>query len=146
MALFGLEQAFLVQLSLAIIGICVVVIVAAIAAYVYFSRKSRTPEELTASHVLKHLETIRKGGTVPKPSKEEKPKASLEIKGDELTLKQMLTTKFKPVIERQLKSKVEIKDFNAKGNQFLALILVGGVKLLLVLDSSGKIVDYKRVK
>ena len=146
MALFGLEQAFLVQVSAIIIAACFAVIVLALAAYVYFSRKNRTPEELTASHVLRHLEAIRKGGAVQKAEKGEKPKPSLEIKGDELTLKQMLTTKFKPVIERQLKSKVEIKDFNAKGDQFLALILVGGVKLLLVLDSSGKIVDYKRVK
>lgn len=146
MALFGLTQAFLVQISLIIIALCVAVVVVAVVAYAYFSKKSRTPEELTASHVLKHLEIIRKGGAVSNPVKEEKSKITLEINSGEITLKQMLISKFKPIIERQLKSKIEIKDFNAKGDQFLALILVGGVKLLLVLDSSGKILDYKRVK
>jgi hypothetical protein len=50
------------------------------------------------------------------------------------------------MIERQLKMRVEMKDFNAKGENFLALTEISGSKFLFVLDSSGKIVDYKRVK
>jgi hypothetical protein len=39
-----------------------------------------------------------------------------------------------------------VLDFNAKDENFLALIDISGVKILLTLDSSGKIIDYKKVK
>jgi hypothetical protein len=69
-----------------------------------------------------------------------------EIKKNESTLKELLIKKFKPKIELQLSSKVVVLDFNAKENNFLALVEISGVRVLLSLDSSGKIIDYKKVK
>ncbi len=88
--------------------------------------------------VLKRLDDLRLGKGVPQQK--------LEIKKEEFSLKKLLIDKFKPVIEKQLKTKVVIKDFNAKENNFLVLVEISGKKLLLVLDSSGKIIDYKKVK
>ena len=67
------------------------------------------------------------------------------IRPDELSLKEMLVNKFKPIIEKQLQTKIEVKDFSARGDNFVSHILVQGHELELTLDSSGKIVDYKRL-
>ncbi|NMA44264.1 MAG: hypothetical protein GX950_00415 [Candidatus Diapherotrites archaeon] len=100
----------------------------------------KSSDEKKATEVVKHLDNLRENKF------EEKEVPVLEIKKDELSLKKLLIEKFKPSIEKQLKTKVEVTDFNAKGNNFLALIDVNGTKLLLVLDSSGKIIDYKKSK
>lgn len=128
--LFGfslLEASFLlIGFSLFLIFVCFVVL--------FFVSKKKAHVEL----VLKRLSDLESG------KKESQPK--LVIKKEEFSLKKLLIDKFKPVIEKQLKTKVVIKDFNAKGNNFLALIEVSNKKLLLVLDSSGNIIDYKKVK
>ncbi len=131
-ALFNMD---LVTLSLVIIFISLAIIVVCI--ILLFLKSS---EEKKAAEVLKHLENLR-GAKF-----EKKVVPILEIKKDELSLKKLLIEKFKPSIEKQLKTKIEVIDFNAKGNNFLALIDVSGTKLLLVLDSSGKIIDYKKSK
>ena len=132
---FSTEQ--MVQLSLLVIEVSFVLIVIAIIAYFLINRK--TAEERHASGILKKLELMKSGEYVPEPQK----KPSLEIKPEEFSLKQMLVKKFQPKIESQLQSKVVVKDFNAKGDNFLALVEISGVKLLLTLDSNGKIIDYK---
>ncbi|HNV01059.1 MAG TPA: hypothetical protein PKK60_01370 [archaeon] len=117
---------FIIFLSIAIIFVCLIIL---------FFKNS---EEKKAAQVIKHLSDLRVGKVV----KKEQP--ILEIKKSEISLKKMLVDKFKPIIEKQLKSKVNIVDFNGKEDSFLALVEVSGVKLLLVLDSSGKIIDYKK--
>jgi len=128
--LFGfslLEASFLlIAFSLFVIIICLIVL--------FFLSRKRAHAEM----VLKRLDDLRLGKGVPQQK--------LEIKKEEFSLKKLLIDKFKPVIEKQLKTKVVIKDFNAKENNFLVLVEISGKKLLLVLDSSGKIIDYKKVK
>ena len=147
-----LVDPFLYQLSTIVIVACIVAIVVSLVAYFKFLR---TDEEKTAQHIMNHLDLIRAGkwASTQKSvdSKTKQPvsvsaKKSFEIKGDELTLKKMLITKFKPLIEKQLNMKVEMKDFNAKGDKFFALTVISGSKFLFDLDSSGKILAYKRVK
>lgn len=118
----------IIIISIAIIIVCIIIL---------FLKSS---EEKKAREVLKHLDNLRDSKI------QKKPLPILEIKKDELSLKKLLIEKFKPSIENQLKTKVIIVDFNAKGENFLALIEVSGTKLLLVLDSSGKIIDYKKSK
>jgi len=132
MNFFGLD---VVLLSFSIIAISIIVIV--ISLVVLFILKSK--EEKKASEILLRLSALRDNKVVLS-------KPTLAIKKDELSLKKLLIDKFKPVIEKQLKTSVDILDFNAKGETFLVLIMAAGAKLLLVLDSSGKIVDYKKVK
>ncbi len=126
---------FLVNISLLVILLSLVVIIASV---VLMFRK--TKEEASAAEIMKRLADLKKGKT---PVKKEK---KLEIKPGETSLKDLLTKKFQPKIESQLKTKVNVIDFNAKDENFLALIDISGVKILLTLDSSGKIIDYKKVK
>lgn len=125
----------LVSISVIIIIISVLIIVVCLV-IIYL----KNSDEKKASQVLTHLNSLRSEKVI----KKEQP--SLEIKKGELSLKKLLINKFKPIIEKQLKTKVNIVDFNAKEENFLALVEVSGTKLLLVLDSSGKIIDYKKSK
>ncbi len=124
----------IIQLSMIVIVVSFLIII--ICLLVLFI-KSREKKQIV--EVLKKLDDLRDEKVKPQIKK-------LEIKKDEFSLKNLLIDKFKPVIEKQLKTKVEIKDFNAKGENFLALVEVSQKKLLLVLDPSGKIIDYKKVK
>lgn len=126
---------FLVNISLLVILLSFVVIIVSV---VLMFRK--TKEEASAAEIMKRLADLKKGKA---PQKKEK---KLEIKPGETSLKDLLTKKFQPKIESQLKTKVNVIDFNAKDENFLALIDISGVKILLTLDSSGKIIDYKKVK
>jgi hypothetical protein len=135
------SNAFIVQASIAIIGISVIII--AISLFLILARK-RTAEENHAKKILQTLQDIKKGKKPVASSASPAPK--LEIKKDEHSLKAMLVKKFKPKIEQQLSTKISIIDFNAKDENFLALVEISGVKILLTLDSSGKIIDYKKVK
>ncbi|MEK6958794.1 MAG: hypothetical protein AABW59_01985 [archaeon] len=153
MALFGISNDILMTLSFIMIALSMAIVL--VSSFILNSlSKKKTKEEHVAGDVMGLLEGLRQGKDIWKEIEsqgEVTPKPNLAISQHEITLKQLLIGKFKPVIEKQLKSKVEIKDFNAKGDNFLALIEVVGakkskIKLLLVLDSSGKILDFKRVK
>jgi hypothetical protein len=78
--------------------------------------------------------------------KEKADVSTLQISKGEVSLKNLLIKKFKPKIESQLGTKIEVIDFNAKGNSFLALVDISDVRVILSLDSAGKIIDYKKVK
>lgn len=67
-----------------------------------------------------------------------------EKKEPTISLKDILIKKFTPKIEAQLKTNVNILDFKSKGSDFEALIEVEGTKLTIILDNSGKIIDYKK--
>ncbi len=153
------NDSLLISVASIIILLSVVLIVIAIIILLVFGRGTR--EERAAKRILGHVKKIKSGKVKPVLQEKEEnivakqgmPKESvslpgkkekLVIKKEEFSLKQMLVKKFKPIIEKQLKTEIEIIDFNAKEDNFLALINVGGAKLLLVLDSSGKIIDYKK--
>ena len=108
----------------------------------------RSKEEKIASKLLKKVVLMRKSKIIPKKI-EKKPilekKEQIPIKKSEFTLKEMLIKKFKPLIEKQLHSKVEFVDFKANNDQFVAKINVQEHLLELILDSSGKILDYKNL-
>ncbi len=130
----------LLSFDLVLISLIIIVLSALIIVICFVILVLKNAEEKKASQVLKHIDFLREEKVV------EKPKPVLEIKKEELSLKKLLTSKFKPIIEKQLKAKINFVDFNAKGENFLALVEVSGTKLLLVLDSSGKIIDYKKSK
>jgi len=134
------------QLSVVIIIIAVIIIAISIIVNVFVTRKSR--EEAVAKSVLKNVKLIAKGKLKPETKKEEKHEEkeikTKEAKTTDISMKEHLSKKFKPKIEKQLKTKIDLIDFTGKGKEFHALVEVGGVKVLLVLDSSGKIIDYKK--
>ena len=136
------------QLSVLIIIIAVIIIALSIIVNVFVSRKSI--EEAVATKVLKNIKLIKKGKLDPKAIEEKKKEEKIVLtqkekaKTDEVSLKDHLSEKFKPKIEKQLKTKVKLLEFNGKGDQFNALVEVSGVKVLLILDASGKIIDYKK--
>ena len=147
MVLFGLENDFVVLISSVLIIFSLVVIVGG----VYFLLKRKSKEETHAQKILDSLKLLKEGksiNSVEEEPKEDKkaPAKGLEIKKEEGSLKQLLIKKFKPKAEGQLGAKIEVLDFNAKENNFLMLCVISGVKILLTLDSSGKIIDYKKVK
>lgn len=156
----GLTNAQLVSYSVLVIEGAVVVIVVCGVIILVASRKS--PEQKKAMDILSSIKKRKEGKSLPLkvPSSKAQvkkddalssrevpsPSKPLEIKKGEFSLKQLLIKKFSPKIESQLGSKVLVLDFNAQGENFLALIVVADVKLLLTLDSSGRILDYKKVK
>jgi len=145
---FGIVGLDIFQVSLILIIITVIIIVIAIIVNLIITKKSK--EEAVANVVLKNVKLIEQGKIVPK-TKVEEAKEEKVVSGEKsvaktqgVSLKEHLSQKFQPKIEKQLKTKVKLIDFDGKGNQFQALIEVGGVKVLLILDSSGKIIDYKK--
>ncbi len=152
-----LTGALLVEYSVLAIEVSVVVIILGLIVIVLARRRSL--EERHAVKVLSSVEKLRQGKFVSKSSEKASVSKSsngrahkdssdkkLVISKAETSLKDMLVKKFKPKIESQLNTKVVIIDFNAQNENFLALVEISGVKLLLTLDSSGKIIDYKKVK
>ncbi|MFA5125516.1 MAG: hypothetical protein WC462_00755 [archaeon] len=135
-----LTTGLIVQFSLTLIVISFVII--AVSLMIIFLNRKKTLEEKHAEKILHDLELLKQGMQLEKS----KPMPKLEIKKGETSLKALLVKKFKSKIEQQLNAKVNVLDFNAKEDNFLALIEISGVKLLLTLDASGKIVDYKKVK
>ncbi len=142
-SMFGLD---VFGFSILLIIIAVIIIVISIIVNVIVTRTSK--EESVALKVLKDVKKIEKGKLVPKKEKSDeknnKIEKVLESKRTDISMKEHLSKKFKPKIEKQLKTKVELLDFSGKGNEFHALIEVSGVKVMLILDSSGKIIDYKK--
>ncbi len=146
MSLFGLDNNSLVLISIILIVISLIVIIVGI--FIILKRKSA--EEKHADKVVATLKLLKEGKKVESSAevktKEKVASPSLEIKKEETSLKQLLIKKFKPKVEQQLGSKIEVLDFNAKENNFLLLAMISNVKILLTLDASGKIIDYKKVK
>jgi len=146
MGLFGLDNNSLVLISIILIVISIIVIIVGI--FIILQRKSA--EEKHADKVVATLKLLKEGkkieSTQEVKSKEKVASPALEIKKEETSLKQLLVKKFKPKVEQQLGSKIEVLDFNAKENNFLLLAMISNVKILLTLDASGKIIDYKKVK
>ncbi len=173
-ALPSLSPDYLVNLSLWVIIFCAVIVVILLVIIFFYSRKSATHKK--AKEVLASLDAIKKGKKVLTPIsqkevlsdavydrkiEEAKEKLREAVKSDgvvvkneskrmdskdETSLKSLLIKKFKPKIETQLGTKVNIIDFSVKGGEFFALTEVSGVKVMLSLDSGGKIFDYKKVK
>lgn len=137
---FVLTTELLVQISLVLISLSIIVILVSV---FLILNKKKTIEEQQAQRILDSLQALKEGKSL---TKESKPEPVLVIKKEEHSLKSMLIKKFKPKIESQLSTKVNVLDFNAKEENFLVLIEISGVRLLLTLDSSGKIIDYKKVK
>ena len=141
-----------VDLGIIILIIAGILILISIIIIVVANKRSK--EEKIASKLLKTVKKMRDGKFKPKVIKEKKvikngkqviKKEKPIIKKDELTLKQMLIKKFKPLIEKQLHSKVEFVDFKANKEKFMAKIKVQDHMLELTMDSSGKILDYKNL-
>jgi hypothetical protein len=151
----------LVTLSTQLIILAIIIVLVAVLIQLFANRKSK--EQKIAKKMLSKVDKIRSGKVEVKPTtpqkkeKETKAYESLEnsnkkevaekesvIKPDELSLKQMLINKFKPIVEKQLQTKIEIKNFKSQGANFSTDIMVQGHELSLILDSSGKIIDYKR--
>ncbi|MBT4870742.1 MAG: hypothetical protein HON47_04160 [Candidatus Diapherotrites archaeon] len=131
-------------LSILIIIVAVIIIAISIIVNIVVTRRSK--EEEVATKVLKNIKLIAKGKLNPKEEKKEE-KVIVEKekpRNGEISMKEHLSKKFKPKIEKQLKTKINLLDFNGKGSDFHALVEVGGVRVMLVLDASGKIIDYKK--
>jgi hypothetical protein len=138
---FGFSNELIVQVSFGLIILSLVIIAASL--IILFLRRRKTIEEKHADHILKTLSLLKEGKSV---STKKEVKKELAISKDETSLKQMLIKKFKPKIEHQLNTKINVLDFNAKENKFLALVEISGVRILLTLDASGQILDYKKIK
>ena len=139
---------FLVQISLSVLSFAIIVILASLA-YLFLSNK-KTLEEKKASNIFKKIEQLKKGNLVLAQTNKNDSTKSVSSKGIDFnktdsSLKSLLVKKFKPKIESQLGSKVNIVEFNSSDNKLTALIQIADVKILLSLDSSGKIIDYKKV-
>lgn len=118
--------------SFVVIFLCVLIV---------FFFKGKTDEQKKAERILSKVHFLAKNA-----SKSSSAKNDFVIEKSEVSLKNLLVKKFKPKIESQLGAKVNIIDFNAKGDSFLALVELSDVRVILSLDSSGKIVDYRKVK
>ena len=136
------------QVSVLIIVIAILIIVGSIVVNLRGTKKNR--EETIATKVLKSVKRIQQGKASPINQKEDKTlegaifEQSKKTENKDLSMKEHLSKKFKPKIEKQLKTKVNLLDLNGEGKDFEVLTEIGGVKVLLVLDSGGKIIDYKR--
>ncbi len=138
---------FLVQVSLMVIGFAMVAIIACLA-FLFFSNK-KTEEEKKASSIFNKIEQLKKSNSVFSKEKAELTKSTIkgiDFEKTDSSLKTLLVKKFKPKIESQLGSKVNILEFNSNNSKLTALIEIAQVKILLSLDSSGKIIDYKKIK
>jgi hypothetical protein len=122
-------------INFSVILIILAVIVIGVSLFIFYRK---TNEEKFASEILVRLKDMEHKGVV-------QSNVSLEIQPHETSLKDRLKKKFQPKIESQLNTKVNIIDFNAKGQDFLSLVDVSGIRILLTLDSSGKIIDYKKI-
>jgi hypothetical protein len=140
---------FLVQISIIIISFSVIVIMGVLA-FLFFSNK-KTAEEKKASSILNKIEQLKKSNGSPKDSANQikinkSDSSKIDFEKTDSSLKNLLIKKFKPKIESQLGSKVNIIEFNSADSKLTALIDIADVKIVLSLDSSGKIIDYKKMK
>ncbi|HPM85849.1 MAG: hypothetical protein PHY04_02820 [Candidatus ainarchaeum sp.] len=142
----------LVEVSLLVIYFSIGVIIIVLGYLFLFKGKSL--EEKKASSIIKKIEKLKKSNSfnennskvLSKNSLKDSSSKKIDFDKTESSLKNLLIKKFKPKIESQLGSKVNILEFNLVGDKFTALILITDIKILLSIDSSGKIIDYKKVK
>jgi hypothetical protein len=134
----NISRELLIDFSIVIIIIAITIFLISIILLLIFSRKSS--EEKVALQIISNMKNLKDGKKQFETTK--KPNV---IKETEVNLKQLLIKKFKPIIEKQLKSNIIINDFKASDEKFFVKITVQGNNLELVLDSSGKIIDYKRI-
>jgi preprotein translocase subunit SecG len=139
---FGLEltNEQLFQVLTLVLGVVVLVAIIVLS-IVFFKKHKKTPEQKHAQEIAKKVLLLHEGKIQPK-----KQEQKLAIKKGETSLKSLLIKKYKPKIESQLGSGVEVLDFNAREANFLVLVEVAGAKLLLKLDASGNILDYEKPK
>jgi hypothetical protein len=130
---------FLVFVSILVASVSLFIIFLCIVILFVLNRKSE--EQKKAERVLAKVYSSKFVS-----QKEKADVSTLQISKGEVSLKNLLIKKFKPKIESQLGTKIEVIDFNAKGNSFLALVDISDVRVILSLDSAGKIIDYKKVK
>jgi len=140
---------FLVQVSMSIISFSIIVIIGCLIFLLFSSKK--TVEEKKATNIFKKIEQLKKvnSGSVQKEKVEvskPSPSKDIDFEKTQSSLKGLLIKKFKPKIESQLGSKVNILEFNSNDNKLTVLIEIAQVKILLSLDSSGKIIDYKKIR
>ena len=144
---FGLETEFYVQLALNILLLSVVILV--LSFFVLLARSKKTTEQKKASKIVSVISSLKKGTLKKSAAKDmakQLKKSGKEAEKKGTTLKEVLIQKFQPKIESQLKKSVNMLDFKALGKKFVAKIELQGSKLELVIDSSGKIIDYKKLK
>jgi hypothetical protein len=142
----------LVEVSLLVIYFSIGVIIIVLGYLFLFKGKSL--EEKKASSIIKKIEKLKKSNSfnennskvLSKNSLKDSSSKKIDFDKTESSLKNLLIKKFKTKIESQLGSKVNILEFNLVGDKFTALILITDIKILLSIDSSGKIIDYKKVK
>jgi type II secretory pathway pseudopilin PulG len=150
----NISRELLIDFSMVIIIIAITIFLISIILLLAFSRKSS--EEKVALQIISNMKNLKDGKKQfettndsgvekTKTSEFETTKKPSVIKETEVNLKQLLIKKFKPIIEKQLKSNITINDFKASNEKFFVKITVQGNNLELVLDSSGKIIDYKRI-
>lgn len=72
--------------------------------------------------------------------------ASAFVPSGDVSLKDMLLKKFQPKIESQLGDKIIAHDIRPADANFELLVEVSGVTMILLVDASGKILDYKKVR
>lgn len=132
--------------SIQIIILAIIIFVLTIIFFFILNRKSI--EQQKAINLLKKVEDIRKKGSIINNSSKEKIKTELikenSNKDEKISLKNILIKKFGPKIESQLQTKVEIVNLVSKGDNFEVLVNIGETKLTLIIDNSGKIIDYKK--
>ncbi|MFA6268977.1 MAG: hypothetical protein WC652_04135 [archaeon] len=92
----------------------ILLLVLFIIAFIFLNLKKKDLEEVHVKKIVAHVHALKEGKKLK--SKEVVPK--LAIKKEEHSLKSMLVKKFSPKIEEQLGSKIEVIDFNAKGENF----------------------------
>ena len=138
---------FLIQISISVLTFSIGVIILSLI-YLLLSNK-KTDEEKKATNILKKVELLKKTNSSSSKGKNESiksPSKEIDFDKTQSSLKTLLNKKFKPKIESQLGSKVNIIEFNSSESKLTALIEIADVRILLSLDSSGKIIDYKKVK
>lgn len=145
----GLMQAFLLVARSSIMGFSVAVIafsfvLIAAAAVIYLFRNRKSEDEKHVESVLNKVALIKSGKAFESPEKI----VGGESPVSDVSIKEMLVKKFKPKLEAQVGSAVNVIDLKAAENSknFVAHVEISGVKLAIVLDTSGKIIDYKKEK
>jgi hypothetical protein len=145
-----------IVLSAQIIIIAIIIVVISILIFILKTRKSK--EEAHAHSILKKVRQLKSGNlkeikneeikelgkTSKKEDKNTEKKEDVKEKKKGISIKDILIKKFKPKIESQLGTSIEILDFVSKGGDFEAKINVEGTDLTIIIDNSGKIIDYKK--
>lgn len=138
----NLSNSQFIDLSIIIIFFSIILIIISIIVLLFFSKKSS--EEKVVEKILLEMDNLKKGNRIIVEKEKNIGQKNLKT-NSEINLKQLLIKKFQPIIEEQLKTKVVVKEFNSLKQNFVVKINVQDNDLELILDSSGKIIDYKKL-